>query len=364
MANRIFIEPLSGKYKGQLLVFDVVKTMNHVRSASTFSHSVEHLNTNISDHRYRAPGIIIMSGYVSDSWDSTLIKQPDASYKDYVIDEENLLIDTMGNIVNQAPEEDIARQARLFRDTQLVLKGEDPDLVFGTGPEDDFTDEDSIKEAQSIFKKKNDTNRRKEEKGLDFSDDVSNSPEYSLQINTIQQTIEVFDNIDQESILCDVHSKYKVYENMVLETYSNPLKAGEESQAYHFNLSWKEQNTAAVLIDTRIVIFSNSELAENDKLLGKNNTKNFDKSDPLYKEMSAIWEDAKRSNGILSLPSSTSDEKIIRETKAAHIRFSVNSLTKLEKAGVTRSFALQAKVLTGDPRNLNPETRIGATGDF
>ena len=154
MADRIFIEPLDGKYKGQLLVFDVVRAMNHIRSASTFSHPVEHLNTNISDHRYRGPASIVMSGYVSDSWDSTLIEEPDGSFKDYVINEEDLLVNEMGQIVKVASEEDIARQARLFRDTQLVLNGEDPDLVFGDGPNDDFTDEDSIKEAQSIFKKK------------------------------------------------------------------------------------------------------------------------------------------------------------------------------------------------------------------
>lgn len=361
MADRIFIEPLDGKYKGQLLVFDVVKSMNHIRSATTFSHSVEHLNTNISDHRYRGPASVMMSGYVSDSWDSTLIEEPDGSFKDYVIDEENLLIDVMGNIVEEAPEEDIARQARLFRDTQLALNGEEPDLVWGDGPDEDFTDEDSIKEAQSIFKKKNDTNKRKEEKGLDFSDDISNSSKYGLQINTIQQAIEVLNNIDQESVLCDVHSKYEVYENMVLENFSNPLKAGAESQAYHFSLMWKEQNTANILVSTRIIFFENSELAENDKLLGKDSTKNFDKSDPLYTEMSAIWEDAKRSNGILSLPFGT-DDRVIRETKVAHIRFSVNSLTLLERAGVTRSFALQAKALTGDPRNLKPRT--GAGGSF
>jgi hypothetical protein len=279
--SKIYIIPESGKYEGKLLVFDHVENMNHTSSSKIPQHPVESRNRGTADHRYKDNLKIQIIGNISDNWETNVLTIDKPLFQILVFKRQKKLrekareelpegsqtLDTMNKILDKEKVQDF----ELFR----VPIGETY----------------WIREAQKLLSIEKDTLDLAEDKELALESAISNGYSLGQQINTIAQANELLKYLDESGTLVTVVSIYNAYSNMVISSYSNPLRNGAQRGAFWVILDLEQQQVATTVSNPIVVSSTNSEEVNDKKDVGKKTGGEIDKNSEAYITSKKLFED-------------------------------------------------------------------------
>lgn len=270
--SKIYIAPKTNssfpQYTGKLLVFDHVESMTHSSTASIAAHPVEFQNSNIADHRYHLGTEITITGNISDNWQTDLVTNPTPVFQTIGWKNQKQLRAACGTelgtdsptcqLVNNILDGNDASQAELIRI-----------------PSDELS---WVTEATRLVITEQDTAELAEEKGMSISKDEDNASVDNSNINRIIQAMEMLEYIDNHNLIVKVHSLKKVYDNMVLTSFTNPLRNGPERGAYWVTLTFRELRLAQTASDIHVAAVDHSEFLKGSKNLGKGKKNELDET--------------------------------------------------------------------------------------
>jgi hypothetical protein len=287
MAAKIYIIPESGKYQGDLLVFDTVESMTHSRTSRIANHPVESLSRSTSDHRFREGAKIQIVGAISDNWNTLTIEVPNPPFKTQPNKEQVLIraaiqteFDTstiVYKVVNQILDKKQVREV----DREAALKAEFNNEVRGP-----FW----ISIAEKVLEKEKDSLDIAQQKQLSQIGNRSNTSTQNQNINTIGKARELLNELERQSVLVTVVSMFETYENMVLTNFTNVLRNGPQRGAYWVSLSLEEQLLATVETNDIVIDARSTEEASTVSDKGKKQAPGIDSTDPLYKAVKKIFD--------------------------------------------------------------------------
>lgn len=278
--SRIFIMPVTGKYEGQLLVFDHVESMTHISTSKIPSHPVESLNRSSADHRYRDGVKIQIVGNVSDQWTSTAVTVPQPFFKTLNYIRQGILRDKVRE--DLGPDSSTTKLVNKILDKEPVTLQEELSVP--------ITETFWVREAKRILNQEKDTLLLANDKELFLENQASNGATLGTQINTRAQAHEMLTYLDENSDLMTVFSLYDTYENMVISNFSNPLRNGPDRGAYWVSLTLDEQLVSTTVRNPLNISPRDSEEVNeiNDK--GKQVAESIQPGDLEYKVASSLWD--------------------------------------------------------------------------
>jgi len=266
--SKIYIAPKTNsfnknKYAGKLLVFDHVESMNHGSGATLANHPVEFQNSNIADHRFHQGQEINITGNISDNWQTSLIVNPTPNFQ------------TLSHIrqkqLRLACGEEEGTSSYVYSVVNKILDGEPvKESERLSVPE---ASSHWVTEADRLLGAEKDTIEIAEEKGMSVNRDNNNASTKNGNINQIDQAQEMLEYIDEHNVIVKIHSLRKVYDNMVLTEFSNPLRNGPGRGAYWVSLSFQERLMAEVASDDVLASIDDSEFLSKPQDIGQG-TKN------------------------------------------------------------------------------------------
>ena len=286
MERKIYIIPNSGRYEGKLLILDHVESMTHISNSRIAKHPVESMNKSVADHRFREAKVIQMSGNVSDAWDTEITLVPTPVFQtmtnrdSQVVREQcefNLGADSptcimmnkvLDNIVSLEVPISFELAAELFKI-----------------PSDEFY---WIKTADSLVKAEKDKLDIAKSKSLSLTGGKYNSDYNNGSINTVQQTREMINELDREGTFVTIVSMFESYHNMVMKSYTNPLRNGVERGAYWVDLVFEEQLTATTVTNPIVLQATASEEVVAEVAAGKTSPVPVPKTDASYRTIDAL----------------------------------------------------------------------------
>ena len=279
MANRIYLAPQSGQNVSKLLVFDYVESMNHVSTSVVPQHPVESINKSIADHRFKKGKKISITGMVSDNWDTSLVEVISPEFET-AAKKDSKVLRTKG-------EETLGKESATYK---LMVKILDRKQYFNSELDDVPTGEQYwIAGAFRSIASDGDFVNEIYNKGIPFQNRTTNLSTSDGNVNTISEAREILKDLDDNSILVTVYSMYEEYPNMVISSFSNPLRNGVQRGAYWVQLNLEEQLIASDAANILSYNVDNSEylsnLEDKDKVSGKDLTAN----DKVSQVVLALW---------------------------------------------------------------------------
>jgi hypothetical protein len=297
MASKIYIAPSYGNKEGQLLVFDTVESMTHIKTSRVPQHPVEAINRSSADHRYREGVKIQIVGMVSDNWITSIKEEPTPQFKTSTDKfQKNIRLK-----LEQEFQEDTNNEIFLtINDYELVSEVVQKILDKKEVPQKDFDDAKAISPFWVIMSKAT-VEREKDEVALSLDkqlknsqNTISNSYTMEEQNSTITQAKELLNDIDENNILCTIMSMFEVYDNMILTSFNNPLRNGPQRGGYWVSLTFEEQIIATTTTKKLVVDSKESEAANSKKDRGKQEPVVIDKGDTKWKELEGLWDEQLR----------------------------------------------------------------------
>jgi hypothetical protein len=316
--NRIYIVPRSGKNEGKMLVFDYVESMDHSKSATVASHSVESQNQNIADHRYSGSKVINLTGMFSDKWNTEHILDPTPVFRtaqaklqerlrikcvtaaeDYHSELEDIAIAFSETIPAFDAGTDITNKI-----VNGVLDGEGSSEGYSTttltGAAENASEgifksklvpkelEHFIAAAERLVAMEIDILDIIRDKGMSLANANTNGPQREA-INEIGKAIEFLSDLDKDSTLVNIHSIFGVHENMVLTSHGNPLRNGAQRGAYWVSLTFQEERIAEDSEKFVVASYTNSEAVNKEEKGGKRTAPEADKKDTVVSNIHDIY---------------------------------------------------------------------------
>ena len=288
MAAKIYIVPSSGKYEGKLLVFDTVESMTHIRNSKIPNHPVESINRSVADHRFREGAKIQMTGAISDNWNTTITEEPTPPFKTLVNKEQALTREKMsaefpeGTTVNKVVNQILDKKTPRIEDFEAANEAE-----FDNEKRGPFW----IAVADRLLKIEKDSLDIAIQKQLSQAGIRTNNYSQGDQINTITQARELLNDLEQNSILVTIVSRFEVYENMVITNFTNVLRNGPQRGAYWVSLTLDEQLLATTVRNPLVLDTASTEEASEVSAKGKKTPKQVDRNDPNFKKVLTIYEE-------------------------------------------------------------------------
>lgn len=294
MASKIYITPSYGNFEGQLLVFDTVESMTHVRASKTPQHPVEHLDKGMADHRFREGVKIQIVGMISDNWTTAIKEEPTPQFKTST-DKQQQAIRTK---LEQQFQEDTNNEIfKTTNDYNLVSEVVQKILDKKEVRPRDFEEAKAISPfwvimaTQTIDRERDEVSLIRDKQLKNSNNSLTNNYTMEDQNSTITQAREFLTELDKESILCTVVSMFEVYDNMVLTSFNNALRNGPQRGGYWVSLSFSEQLVASTVTKELVVDEKETEVANENKDKGRQEPVVIDKSDTVYKDLLQLWED-------------------------------------------------------------------------
>jgi len=281
MPSKIYIVPTYGNFEGKLLVFDTVESMTHIKTAKIASHPVESADRTRADHRFRDGTKIQLVGMVSDNWNTSTVEEPTPVFKTQA--------DKFQNNIRSKILEEYAKDSIVY---QVVSKLLDKRPV-SVAQMDKASQIDTfwINLALSALDREKDEVDKARDAQLSRTDSLSNNYSIEDQNSTITQARELLTDVDENSIICTVVSKFEIYENMVLTGFTNILRNGPQRGGYWVSLIFQEQLIASTVTNPLVVDAKNSEAVDKVSDKGKQEPVVVDKNDAFYREMLQLWEE-------------------------------------------------------------------------
>ena len=280
MERKIYIIPNTGRYEGKLLILDHVESMTHISNSRIAKHPVESMNKSVADHRFREAKVIQMSGNVSDAWDTEITLVPTPVFQ------------TMTNRDAQVIREQCAFELGADSPTCILMNkvlDNVPTLPIALEllliPSDEFY---WITTAEALVKAEKDKLAIAKSKSLSLTGGKYNSDYNNGSINTVQQTREMINELDREGTFVTIVSMFESYHNMVMKSYTNPLRNGVERGAYWVDLVFEEQLTATTVTNPIVLQATASEEVVAEVAAGKTSPVPVPKTDASYKTIDAL----------------------------------------------------------------------------
>lgn len=278
---KIYIVPNSGQYAGTLLVFDHVDSMNHTSNSTIPQHPVESFERGRADHRYREGVKIQISGHITDNWSTEAVQLPSPAFQTKTFKTQKLLRSDVSEYTGSGSK--VTKLVNKILDKTPVSESEVLNV--------DVVDRYWVSQAFRLVKEEKDVLSQASDKDMSLENLVSNTFTLGSQINTIAQAVEFLTYLDNNSTICTVVSLWKTYDNMVLTSFSNPLRNGAERGAYWISLNFEQQLIATTVSKPIAISPENSEEVNSQKDLGKQSAVSRPKTDATYQEVEKIWDE-------------------------------------------------------------------------